>query len=313
MKILSKLTTTPGMLALSLAMTTSPATAQQSNAWIEAGMKAIWAEPVDGGSWIGWNDYADAMAGGKTKNKNGGAAGFTGSHAGADAHTLGNWTVKDGGAVPSYGYEDWRKFPAGGGRLMSARMDVNDAADNTRTYARGWWNSTVTAGAFWKSYDWKGWVSAAITKPDPDKGLGTGRAAARAQDPLIFQLTESLLFNLDIVIDEIEMGVLSGADCFGELNWHAAFGSGDVVGENVMFGSMTTTAVKDGVTYAVGTGETLTNSSGFSVLSVNTTLQPGFYWFDAGLDGQLEAVPEPATLAALGFGTAMLLRRRRRR
>lgn len=291
------------------------AIAQQGKVWGEAGMKAVWNQPVAGGTWLGWNDWADAVGAGKSKNVNGGAANFTGSHPtnqGA-AVTLGNWTVKDGGPVPGWGFMGWRKFPNNGGRTMSAAIDITDAADNTKIHGSGKWTSTVTPGVVWDSYDWKGSVSASITRPDNTKPLGDGRVAGRAHDPMVFQILDGIPFDLDITLEPFIIGCGLDVNGFAEINWHAAFGRGQVVGQDVLYGSMTPTSNLDGLSVSVNSGQTLSSLESVNVLSVHTMmLDPGYYWFDCGVDIGLAAVPEPAPVAATAIGLIGLLGRRKR-
>jgi hypothetical protein len=281
-----------------------PSRAEQANQWVEYTVfkESSIAKDIHT-TLLG---TADLVVAGLTKNKSGSVNDFVDLFQnGPDPinRVLGNWSRRDGGRVPGAG---WIGLNKQGNFQYGGKMRLEDQAANTYTSAYAAWSSEVvtnfpfTVTRFSANHR----VEAGPINP-PGLVQGIARAASLADDPVVFRVTERTPFTLDIKIEDVHMAALDGEDRFAELNWFGAFGSGTIVGENIIDGTMRQRAriIEDGEWFA----------SSIEILSIDTILDPGEYWYAFGTSSLVGAVPEPATLLILGPAAAALVARRSRR
>jgi hypothetical protein len=247
---------------------------------------------------------ADLAVGGLIKNKKGGVGDFLGTDKGdppAKPRNLDDWVRRDAGPVPGAG---WEKLKKQDGAKYAGHMPLTDKASNTYTHSRaGWISKTYNEEGFTK-IDFTGRVGADVSAIDETKDYqGPVRAAALVADPVVFRVRDETPFTLKVEIGA-DLLARRGAGRFAEVNWFAAWGSGTVVGENIIDGTMRKEALI--IEDKSRAGEAV-------ILELEEKLAPGDYWYSFGTSSIVGAVPEPATLLILGPAAAALVARRSRR
>ena len=125
-----------------------------------------------------------------------------------------------------------------------------------------------------------------------------GQALAESKDPWFFKPAEPTTLTVSIVLTDIELFASSsdGLGAFSAFFADAAFGVGEVAGENVLF-SNTFSA-------SVFAGDDPINLRRVPLLEFEVLLEPGeTFWLTANVTSAAKAIPGPASWMLLGIAT----------
>jgi hypothetical protein len=277
------------LLALGAIAHADPITAR-SNGKLDVATDANKSLTVDAKSTLGLT----SLTAGATYNGNAGA--------------LDDWSLKVRrppelkGTYIGKGYKDVNKFPSPVTRSANMTLTKGTAPDVTTSTAAASWTSNgdndKTRGADLA-------VSASVVQATKDAPSNIVTAAVI--DPWLIENPglSPIDFHLVITLQDVELVATGDFNEFSlaDLGASAAFGWGDIPGENILVESSP-------FFQAVRNGDSPFTLSSLTLVDTTQTLQPGVtYWLTAELDGAAatQSVPEPATFGLVAVGAAAIL------